>query len=246
MRYLVLSDLHSNLEATRAVLDDAQVRGFDRAVCLGDIVGYGANPNEVIDLLKAMSPVAVVRGNHDKVAAGIDTGEQFSEIALQAALWTRGALTAGNMDYLASLPRGPLEVGSFLISHGTPVDEDAYLLSEDDARSIFETLPFSLAFFGHSHFACTFHAGADGQPVVELLAGAACLLRIEGRRRYLVNPGSIGQPRDHDPRTAYAIYDEEEGAVTVHRVLYDVAEAQRKITSEGLPLPLAQRLEFGI
>ncbi len=246
MRYLILSDLHANLEATRAVLEDARLHGFDRTVCLGDIVGYGANPNEVIDLLRAMSPVAVVRGNHDKVAAGIDSGEQFSEIALQAALWTREALAPGNREYLASLPRGPLEVDGFLVSHGTPVDEDAYLLSEDDARAIFERVHFSVAFFGHSHFACTFHAGPDGEPTVELLAGETCLLPLEQERRYLVNPGSIGQPRDHDPRTAYAIYDPVQRAVTVHRVLYDVAGAQRKIASEGLPLPLAQRLEFGI
>jgi diadenosine tetraphosphatase ApaH/serine/threonine PP2A family protein phosphatase len=246
MRYLILSDLHANLEATTAVLRDARGRGFDRAACLGDIVGYGASPNEVVDLLRALEPVAVVRGNHDKVAAGVDSGEQFSEIALQAALWTREALTAPNREWLASLPRGPLEVDGFLISHGTPVDEDAYLLSEEDARAVFESLAFPLAFFGHSHFACTFHAGEDGETIVELLAGEACRLEIEERRRYLVNPGSIGQPRDHDPRTAYALYDAEARAVTVHRVLYDVTEAQRKIASEGLPLPLAQRLEFGI
>ena len=246
MRYLILSDLHSNLEAFRAVIEDSRSRGYDRAVCLGDIVGYGANPNEVIDLLRRIEPVAVVRGNHDKVAAGVEEGEHFSEIALAAALWTRGALTPANLDYLSSLPRGPLEVDGFLISHGTPLEEDAYLLSEEDARCVFDAMPFRLAFFGHSHFACTFHQGEAEFPTVELLAGDECALPLSPGRRYLVNPGSIGQPRDHNPRTAYAIFDSDRASVTVHRVPYDVAAAQQKIALEGLPIPLAQRLEYGI
>lgn len=246
MRYLILSDLHSNLEAVRCVLEDARRRGFDRAVCLGDIVGYGANPNEVVDLVRRMELMAVVRGNHDKVAAGVESGEQFSEIALEAALWTREVLSEENRHYLETLPMGPLEVDGFLISHGTPVEEDAYLLSEEDAGVIFDSLPFRLAFFGHSHFACAFHVGAGEPPQVELLAGEECVLKLDPQRRYLVNPGSIGQPRDHNPRTAYGIYDAGKETVTVHRVPYDVAGAQRKIADEGLPLPLAQRLEFGI
>jgi diadenosine tetraphosphatase ApaH/serine/threonine PP2A family protein phosphatase len=246
MRYLILSDLHSNLEALGAVLDDARRRGFDRSACLGDIVGYGANPNEVIGMLRELDPTAVVRGNHDKVAAGVESGEQFSEIALQAALWTREALTDENRTWLASLPQGPLELDDFLISHGTPWEEDAYLLSEDDAECVFGAVDFDLAFFGHSHFACTFHMGAGAPLSVELLAGDECVLTLEKGRRYLVNPGSIGQPRDHNPRTAYGIYDRERATVTVHRVLYDVGAAQKKIADNGLPLPLAQRLEFGI
>jgi predicted phosphodiesterase len=246
MRYLILSDLHSNLEAVRAVIQDARDRGFDQVVCLGDIVGYGASPNEVIDLLRGLEPVAVVRGNHDKVAAGVETGEQFSDMALQAALWTRETLSSSNRDYLASLPRGPVDVNGFLISHGTPLEEDAYLLSEEDALCIFESVPFSLAFFGHSHFACTFHVKGEDQPAAELLAGEECVLGLEEGARYLVNPGSIGQPRDHNPWAAYAIYDTEVPAITALRVAYDVPSAQRKIAEEGLPLPLAQRLEFGI
>src|SRR5262245_60833327 len=137
MRYLVLSDLHSNIEATRAVLEDAGRRGFDRAVCLGDIVGYGGSPNEVVDTLRALDPVAIIRGNHDKVATGIEDGEYFNDIARAAALWTRDMLTPLNRDYILGLPRGPVDAGGFLISHGTPVDEDAYILSELDADVVF-------------------------------------------------------------------------------------------------------------
>ena len=200
----------------------------------------------MIDLLRSLEPSAIVRGNHDKVAAGLEEGDQFSEIALAAAFWTRETLTAENRDWLASLPMGPIDAGGFFISHGTPIDEDAYLLSADEAQLIFESMSFSLSFFGHSHFACSFHIWQGEEPVVELLAGDECNLRIEEGGRYLVNPGSIGQPRDHNPRTAYAIYDQESSIVTVYRIPYDIAEAQRKIAESGLPLPLAQRLEFGI
>src|SRR5262245_9349708 len=140
MRYLVLSDLHSNIEATRAVLDDAGRRGYDRAVCLGDIVGYGGSPNEVVDALRALEPVAVIRGNHDKVATGIEEGEYFNDIARAAALWTRDKLNPVNREYVLALPPGPVDAGGFLISHGTPVDEDAYILSEMDAAAVFDSL----------------------------------------------------------------------------------------------------------
>ncbi len=246
MRYLILSDLHANLEATRAVLAHARDRRYDRVLCLGDIVGYGPDPNEVVELLRAQNPYAVIRGNHDKVATGIDDGEEFSEVALAAALWTRGALNPENLRYLAGLPQGPMEVGRFLISHGTPVLEDAYLLCDHDADSVFDTLEFSLAFFGHTHFACAFFRRGEEETQLQMLEGEECTFFVEPGVRYLINPGSIGQPRDHDPRAAYAIYDARGRTVTVHRVAYDVLAAQERMQAEGLPPVLAQRLEFGV
>jgi predicted phosphodiesterase len=246
VRYLVLSDLHANMEAFRAVLTDAKRFGYDQVVCLGDIVGYGADPNEVVDLLRAQNPRAVVRGNHDKVATGLEEGEEFSEIALAAALWTRETLSEENRRYLAELPRGPMAVDGFLISHGTPLMEDAYLLSDYDAECIFEAMDFSLAFFGHSHYACAFYS-LDGEEIeLRMLEGEDRTLPIEAAGRYLVNPGSIGQPRDHDPRAAYALYDDEAGRARVNRVASDITSTQNRMIAKGLPEPLAQRLEHGI
>jgi len=244
MRYLILSDLHANLEAFRAVLSDARPRGFDRVLCLGDIVGYGGNPNEVLDLLREQNPLAVIRGNHDKVACGIEEGEHFNDIARAAAVWTRESLTPGNRKYLMELPQGPVDAGGFLISHGNPGDEDGYLLSEVDAMLAFEAVPFSLAFFGHTHFACAFSLNGDG---IQLdMLGEDQMLSLDPAERYLVNPGSIGQPRDHNPRAAYALYDRDASTITVHRVRYDIVAAQKRITDSGLPFPLAYRLEFGV
>jgi len=244
MRYLILSDLHANLEALRSVLADADAKGFDRLLCLGDIVGYGANPNEVIELLRARRPYAVIRGNHDKVACGIEDGEHFNDIALTAAVWTREALAPENRRYLRELPQGPVDAGGFLISHGNPYDEDGYLLSEVDALMTFESVPFSLAFFGHTHFACSFSIAGE-RSNLEML-GEDQVLRLDPEWRYLINPGSIGQPRDHNPRAAYALYDRDASSVSLHRVRYDVAAAQKKISDSGLPFPLAYRLEFGV
>ena len=246
MRFLVLSDLHSNIQALQAVLRDARLRGYDRVLCLGDVVGYGANPNEVVDWLRSQPPHAIVRGNHDKVATGLESGDEFSEIALEAALWTREALSPENMKYLAELPQGPIDAGGFLISHGTPLLEDAYLLSDLDAAFVFGAAPFTLAFFGHSHFACAFFVGADEEVELEMLDGDSHVLPLREGFRYLVNPGSLGQPRDHDPRAAYAIFDQEAGEVTVHRVAYDIAAAQSRMAEMGLPAALAQRLAFGV
>lgn len=246
MRYLILSDLHANLEAVRAVLADARGRRYDRVLCLGDIVGYGPDPNEVVELLRAQSPYAVIRGNHDKVAAGIDDGEEFSEVALAAALWTRGTLSRESFRYLAGLPQGPLEVDGFLISHGTPLVEDDYLLCDEDAASVFDTMEFSIAFFGHTHFACAFFRCGEEETQLQMLEGEECSFSVEPGVRYLINPGSIGQPRDQDPRAAYAIYDPGIRTVTVHRVAYDVLSAQERMRAERLPPALAQRLEFGV
>lgn len=245
MRYLILSDLHSNLEATQSVLADASARGFDRTVVLGDIVGYGANPNEVIDLIRGLAPSASVRGNHDKAACGITNGESFNDIARTAVLWTRRVLTAENLEYLKSLPEGPAESDGFLIAHGSPVDEEDYIMGEADAAHAFARREFDVAFFGHSHFACIF-AHAVGRCRLSMVSRDHFTMQLNEGSRYLVNPGSIGQPRDHNPRASYAIFDPQNRCLELHRASYDVERAQSRINEAGLPGVLASRLALGV
>ena len=245
MRYLILSDLHSNLEATRCVLDDARSRGFDRIVVLGDLVGYGANPNEVVNLIRELSPDASVRGNHDKAACGISDGETFSDVARAALVWTRRALTPSNLDYLRSLPAGPADPGGFLIAHGSPIDEEEYILGQIDATDVFDSLSFEVAFFGHTHFACFFMT-SGGRARLRMIEQDRHLLKLEPDARYLINVGSIGQPRDHNPKAAYAIFDAVARTVEVNRVAYDVKGAQARINAAGLPEVLAERLALGV
>src|SRR6185295_11237261 len=131
MRYLIVSDIHSNKEALTAVLTYVRRKPWDKAVFLGDLVGYGANPNQTVDMVRGLRPLVAIRGNHDKVCSGIEDGELFNRIALEAAMWTRRKLTRTNLNWLRSLPQGPLFVdNTFAISHGTPIDEDAYIFGE--------------------------------------------------------------------------------------------------------------------
>ncbi len=244
MRYLILSDLHSNLQATSRVLEDAVSRGFDRVVVLGDLVGYGADPGEVIDRIRALDPCASVRGNHDKVVCGITDGEFFNEYALDAALWTRSVLGREHLDYLRGLPEGPSLIDGFMISHGTPLDEEEYLLGQDDAEGVFGEARFDLAFFGHTHFPCAFERGA-GPPRMMIGIGASTL-RLSPGARYLINPGSVGQPRDRDPRACYATFDSTNLEIAWHRVEYDREEAKARIFEAGLPHVLGERLILGV
>ena len=153
MRCLVLSDLHSNLEALEAVLAAAGSPGCGRTLVLGDIVGYGADPNPVVTILRGLPGLLAIRGNHDRVAASGEGAEGFNEAARQSALWTRRTLAMESRDFLAALPCGPVEFApGKLLSHGTPLDEDQYLMDEGEARRCFDGMPFDLCFFGHSHY----------------------------------------------------------------------------------------------
>jgi len=244
MRHLVLSDLHANLEALQAVLDEAGARCGGTLV-LGDIVGYGADPNPVIRILRGLPGLVAIRGNHDRVAASLEEADGFNEAARQSALWTRRTLSAESREFLAALPRGPLEFSpGKLLSHGTPIDEDQYLMDEGEARRCFERVPFDLCFFGHSHYPGAFVL--EGSRVVRApLTGDAPVLELRTRHRYLVNPGSVGQPRDRNPRSCFAIYDDVSGTVTIRRVEYGAAEARDKILRAGLPRWLGDRLLLG-
>jgi len=245
MRYLILSDIHANCEALTAVLAHVRRKRWDRAVVLGDVVGYGANPNQAVDMVRDLKPLAVIRGNHDKVCSGIEDGEMFNRVALQAALWTRGRLTPSNLRWLQSLPEGPIVVdGAFAASHGTPIDEDAYIFGEIEALNVFRQTTFPLCFFGHSHFPVVFGLSPDAIQTV-LTTSPSFHFRLEPGVRYLVNPGSIGQPRDGNPLASFAMFDSETRSVSVYRVPYKLERAQRKIIEAGLPRPLADRLALG-
>jgi predicted phosphodiesterase len=243
VRHLILSDIHANLPALEAVLA-AATDEWDRAVVLGDLVGYGADPNAVIERVRELAPLAVIRGNHDKAACGLDTGEQFNQVARYAAKWTEGQLTPCNRDYLHALPPGPVEIDDRLeICHGAPFDEDHYIFDATDAWRALDVRHRPVCLYGHTHLPAIFMA-RDGRLTADGPEGAVHALTLRDDSCYLVNPGSVGQPRDGDPRAAFAIYDSQ-GAFVFRRVPYNVAEAQRRISAAGLPPSLANRLAIG-
>jgi predicted phosphodiesterase len=246
-RYLVLSDIHSNLEALDAVLAASSKQRCDAAIVLGDLVGYGADPNAVVSRIRGLKPKAIVRGNHDKVAAGLETAEDFNPMARQAATWTQKALTPDTLEYLKTMPMGPLLVDHAMeICHGSPIDEDMYVVADRDALQSIEEARLPLCFFGHTHVAMS--AGMDGQRRLEMAAPQGhpeFFVPLISTTRYLINPGSVGQPRDGDSRAAYAIADLDGQMVTLYRVAYPIEAAQRKILDAGLPPMLAYRLGMG-
>src|SRR4051812_10690004 len=207
MRYLIISDIHSNLEALEAVLRASAARNCDGVIVLGDLVGYGADPNAVVDRIRGLKPVATVRGNHDKVAAGLENAEDFNPMAKAAAAWTQAALSDETLDYLKKMPVGPMLVNNLVeICHGSPLDEDLYVVADLAAIRSSAASRRQLCLFGHTHVAL--RASVDGKKTLEietpqgnpefettLLSGA----------KYMINPGSVGQPRDGDSRAAYAI-----------------------------------------
>ncbi|HLG59492.1 MAG TPA: metallophosphoesterase family protein [Vicinamibacterales bacterium] len=243
MKYLILSDIHANLEALEAALSSAG--DHDSVLVLGDLVGYGADPNAVIDCVRALPDVAVIRGNHDKVGAGIENVESFNHLARHAITWTATTLTPMNREWLAALPAGPVLIDDLVeICHGSPFDEDVYIFDDLDARRAINATERPLCLFGHTHVPAVFKFDTDlksiGPP-----RGARYRLPIDAGAKYLVNCGAVGQPRDGDPRAAFGTLDTETRMLTVVRVGYDVAAAQGKIIAAGLPEVLAQRLAIG-
>jgi len=246
MRYLVVTDIHANLEALDACLADARSRGYDKTLVLGDLVGYGPDPNIVIERVQALKPVAIVRGNHDKVACGLEQAEGFNTVAKSAAVWTLDTLTEANRNWLAELPGGPHDVDDLIqICHGAPFDEDAYIFDELDAVRALKVSTRPLCLFGHTHYPVTFELSADAFDMLGPSPASEQQIQMRNGSKYLVNPGSIGQPRDGDPRAAYAIADTAQRRVELIRLTYPVEETQDKIIKAGLPEVLAQRLAVG-
>jgi predicted phosphodiesterase len=246
MRYLILSDLHANFDALETVLKKAAAVGYDQTLVLGDLVGYGAQPNEVVDRVRALDPLAIIRGNHDKVASGLEPAEGFNPVAEQAAQWTYHTLTAENRAYLATRAQGPILVDvETEICHGSPDDEDAYITSEVAALRALKQAERPVCFYGHTHVPVAFCLSETGFNLVLQAEEAQQSLTLAAGLRYLINPGSVGQPRDGDPRAAFATFEREPRVLTFYRVAYPVERAQQKIIEAGLPRMLATRLGVG-
>jgi diadenosine tetraphosphatase ApaH/serine/threonine PP2A family protein phosphatase len=213
---------------------------------LGDVVGYAADPNAVVALVQELKAKAMVRGNHDKVACGLEQPDGFNAVARAAAQWTFDVLTDDHRAWLASLAQGPIAVDDLVeICHGSPVDEDAYIFDETDALRALKATSRPLCLFGHTHFPVTFQlAGGELQANGPATAGEA-RLELRPDVLYLVNPGAVGQPRDGDARAAYAIVDVGERCIELYRVDYPIEKAQMKIIEAGLPPVLAKRLSVG-
>jgi predicted phosphodiesterase len=246
MRYLILSDIHANLTALETALQAAEGK-WEKAICLGDIVGYGPDPNEVIDRVRALKAVTI-RGNHDKAGSGIADAGDFNPVARSAALWTRDQLRPENRDYLEKLPTGPLLIDSFTIVHGAARDEDEYVFAPAQALDSLLDAPSPITFFGHTHLQGGFTMHDDRVGVLNLKPSGEnqfSTLTIDDETVYLLNPGSIGQPRDGDTRAAFVISDLEHKSVEFWRVPYDIESVQQRMSKAGLPEPLVQRLSFG-
>lgn len=249
MRYLIIADMHGNWDALVTVFEDAGTQGYDQVLVLGDLVGYGATPNEIVEEIGRIErPVHVIRGNHDKVVAGIDDGLNFNPTALEAARWTTEALTEANLSFVRNLPQGPVRVqDGLLVCHGSLLDEDEYLLAALDAVESLHSVEDHLVFFGHTHIPSKFaYREEDGNVDVAVLEGEEVIVPLEEGVRYMLNPGSVGQPRDRDPRAGYMIYDTDTERVTLRRLEYPIEQAQERIRAAGLPDILADRLAIGI
>ena len=249
MRYLILSDIHANWEALQAIRAHSRRKRIDRVVFLGDAVGYGASPNQVVSWLRSLGETLyAVRGNHDRVCTGLDSADYFNRFARQAADWTLEHLEDRNLEFLKSFPKGPQDITDWAaLCHGSSVDEDAYVFSAYDAQLAFAGLEHHVIFFGHTHVPSLFMLRNDnGQQTlkVQLLTGRRLVLDLEPECRYLINPGSVGQPRDRDPRAAYAILDGDQRRIYFYRVAYRSSVARRKIVAAGLPPVLGDRLLY--
>jgi predicted phosphodiesterase len=245
VQFLILSDIHANWHALEAVLAHAEKK-YDEIVCLGDIVGYNPQPARVIEWVQAHC-TTVIRGNHDKVVAGIDDLEWFNPIARKAAVWTTEHLGTEELAYLRDLPKGPVLLEHFALSHGSPRDEDEYVPGADEAAEVFPHLDLPLTFFGHTHLQGGFFQRHRRVGKIAAVPSdlEEAVLELDPDDLYLINPGSVGQPRDGDPRAAYAIFDTERQNVALRRVRYPVEKTAAEINAAGLPDALALRLFRG-
>ena len=244
MRYAVISDIHSNLTAFQAVLQDIEARGgFERIWCLGDIVGYGPDPKECIELLRQYDHICVA-GNHDWGAIGKIGIDDFNPEAATACRWTGQQLDQQDVDYLANLPLTIIE-GDFTLVHGSPREPIwEYVVSTPVAKVSFNYFKTRFCLVGHSHVPLVFESLAPDGDCTVFEFPVDTPLALNGNR-LIINPGGVGQPRDSDPRASYAIYDSDHGVIWHHRVPYDVASTQQRMREYGLPYGLAARLSHG-
>ncbi len=249
MRCAIISDIHSNLEALTAVFAVIDGMTLDAVFCLGDIVGYGADPDACVDMALARSNMAV-RGNHDKAVAGLLNLDWFNHAAREAALWTRRACLPETLEKVKRLEEGPRDAGEgILLCHGAPFNEDVYIVDQESVsesyRCLDERFPGArFCLHGHTHVPLVIaREGEKGRP--RLIQGTGGVDLRDGAT-YLINPGSVGQPRDGNPLASFGILDTTGMAWTNLRVAYSVRDAQRKILQAGIPPQLAERLAEGM
>ena len=241
MNYVVISDVHANLEALEAVLSDIEKRRIKKIFFLGDAVGYGPNPNECIDIIKDKCTV-MLAGNHDHAAVGMTDVNCFNDYARLAIEWTLSVITEANLDLLKTLSISKtLEKDNIFLVHSTPnkPEEWHYLLTLYDAETSFNYFEQKICFLGHSHYPIMIERLESGEMTI-----CKVETKIRKTERYIINAGSVGQPRDGDPRASYAVVTD--GKVELVRVKYDIEKTQGKMLKEGLPLPLITRLEKGL
>lgn len=241
MRYAIISDIHGNLEALQRVLAEIQTQKVDEILCLGDVIGYGPNPNECVDIIRETARICLA-GNHDYAPLGKLDISYFNQWARSAIEWTAEELTPSSRDFLLSLPLKEV-VDGFTIVHSTPLhpNEWNYITTLDEAEENYAAFDEELCFIGHSHVPLIVIQNEDGKCDVE----NDSRLQLVGGNRYIINVGSVGQPRDFNPRAAYSIYDDNDKVFQLWRVEYDVGKTQDKIIRAGLPEFLADRLARG-
>ncbi len=242
MKIGIIADIHSNLEALNVVLE--RVKKSDKIICLGDIVGYGPNPNECVKIIRDLK-IPTIAGNHDKAAIGEMETTWFNRSARDAIIWTREELTKENLEYLKSLPL-TLEFEDFEIVHGSlrePLEE--YITSNMEAIPNFEKMKKPLCFIGHSHVPLCI-VEKENKKYDGWQLGDGDVVKLKGFKKAIVNVGGVGQPRDGDSRASYGIYNNESKEVSIYRVPYNIERVQEKMKEKGLPEPLIERLRYGM
>ena len=245
MRYVVFSDIHSNLEAFEKMLSLKKNKEADKFIFLGDLVGYGPDPNSVIDLYRELNPVTAIRGNHDKVVAGLESSSLFNPVAAFSAEWSKLHIAPDNLELLKNLPKGPQVIYRCLsICHGSTFDEDYYIFSTFEALESFKFIDTPIGFFGHTHYPIIYFLRNDRIDTVPLKK--TLRIKLDVNTKYFINPGSIGQPRDKNPQPSYIIYDSDKREIFFVRFTYNIKVTQSKIRGAGLPEILASRIELGV
>lgn len=243
MRTLIISDIHANLTALSTVLEDA--KPYDRVWCLGDVVGYGPDPNECVERLRALPGLKCIRGNHDAAILGEIAKSAFNYEARASLEWLESNLRPQNLKWLESLEER-LTVDEITLVHGSPRNPVwEYVLDLQTARENFSEFDTQLCLVGHTHIPCVFHKNDDDLELTRLFAMTP-EVSFTIDQRAIINPGSVGQPRDHDPRSSYMLHDSESGEWVYHRVKYDLEKVQERIREAGLPRRHASRLESGL
>ena len=239
MRYAIIADIHGNLEAFQTVLDDIKTQNVQQIVCLGDVVGYNANPKECLDIVRAMN-VPIVKGNHDEYCSSEDQLEGFNPHAAEAVIWTRNQLNTDDRQWLRDLKYTRM-VANFTIVHATldAPQRWGYVFDKLAAAASFPYQNTQICFFGHTHVPVAFMRDTA------VRGGTYSKFKIDPAKKYFINVGAVGQPRDNNPKAGYVVYDTDAGTIELRRLDYDIATTQQKIRAAGLPERLAERLEFG-